>query len=124
MSRMLVIWLFLSLSFSACSGRKRIPANILSPQKMETIMSDILLAEGYAESYLYSDSSRTRLSWMNEEADKVLAIHKVSQKTFRESYAFYKSRPDIFKVVIDTINNRSLRNRENIYDRTKRDKIE
>ncbi len=113
--------LFLMLS---CNGRKHIPSGILEPEKMEKVMHDVLVAEGYAESYLYKDSSKTKVEWMNRELDKVLAIHKVSQETFMKSYDFYKDRPDLFKPIADTMNEKSQRNRERVFDRTIRETLE
>jgi len=74
--------LLLLLVLVSCTGRKRIPKGVLPPDKMEKVLYDVLLAEGYAESYLYADSSMSKEAWMNKEMDKVLAIHKVSQETF------------------------------------------
>ena len=108
----------------SCTGRKRIPSGVLKQDQMIEVMSDILLAEGFSESYLYPDSTRKKEDWMNEEGDKVLAIHHVSKETFMKSYAFYRSRPDMFKVVTDTLYNRSLRNRERIMDPKQRKKME
>jgi len=117
-----VFLLFLILV--SCTGRKRIPKGVLPPDKMEKVLYDVLLAEGYAESYLYADTTQTKEDWVIKEMDKVLAIHKVSQETFMKSYDFYKSRPDMLKVIADTMNAKSQRNREKIYDRTYRKKLE
>ena len=116
--------LLLLLVLVSCTGRKRIPKGVLPPDKMEKVLYDVLLAEGYAESYLYADSSMTKEAWMNKEMDKVLAIHKVSQETFMKSYDFYKDRPDMLKVIADTMNAKSQRNREKVYDRTYRKNLE
>ena len=118
---MSLVLLFVMLS---CTGRKHIPSGILKPDKMEKVLYDVIVAEGYAESYLFKDSSKTKVEWMNQEVDKVLAIHKVSQETFMKSYDFYKSRPDLFKPIADSMNEKSQRNRERVFDKTIRETLE
>jgi len=41
-----------------------------------------------------------------------------------KSYDFYKDRPDMLKVIADTMNAKSQRNREKVYDRTYRKNLE
>ena len=123
MRRLLPVFLLL-LVLVSCTGRKSVPKGVLPPDQMEKVLYDVILAEGYAESYLYADSSMSKEEWMNKEMDKVLAIHKVSQETFMKSYDFYKKRPDMFKVIADTMNAKSQRNREKIYDKTYRKNLE
>ena len=124
MNRMKLMPVILLLFMLSCSGRQYIPSGVLKPEKMEKVMYDVILAEGFAESYLFIDSSRTKEEWMNRELDTVLAIHKVSQETFMKSYDFYKKRPDLLKPIIDTINEKSQRNRERVYDRSIRKTLE
>ena len=115
--------MFLFLIFS-CTGRNRIPSGVLKPDKMEKVMYDVILAEGFAESFLFKDSSRTKEDWVNEEMDKVLAIHSVSQETFMKSYDFYKNRPDLLKPITDTMNAINQRNKDRVFNRDLRKILE
>ena len=124
MNRLILMLMILFLFMQSCTGRKSIPSDVLKPDKMSKVLYDVLVAEGYTESYLYKDSSRTKEDRMNEELDKVLAIHKVSQETFMKSYDFYKNRPDLFKVITDSLNEKSQRNRERVFDKTIRQTLE
>jgi Domain of unknown function (DUF4296) len=119
-------WLFpllLMLVFS-CTGRNTIPSGILKQDQMEKVLYDVIIAEGYAETFLYKDSSQNKEYWMNGQLDKVLAIHKVSQETFMKSYDFYKNRPDLLKPIMDTMDAKSRRNRDKIYDKELRQTLE
>jgi hypothetical protein len=118
-----VLPLLLIFIFS-CTGRKHIPSGILKPDQMEQVLYDVVIAEGYAETFLYKDSSQNKEYWMNEQLDKVLAIHKVSQETFMKSYDFYKNRPDLLKPITDTMDAKSRRNRDKIYDKELRQTLE
>jgi hypothetical protein len=119
-------WLFpllLMLVFS-CTGRNTIPPGVLNQDQMEKVLYDVIIAEGYTETFLYKDSSQNKEFWMNGQLDKVLAIHKVSQETFMKSYDFYKNRPDLLKPIMDTMDAKSRRNRDKIYDKELRQTLE
>jgi hypothetical protein len=55
--------------------------------------------------------------------NKVLAVQDVTQDQVRKSLDFYKTRPDLFKVIIDSINARAQRNRDRIYDMEKKKRL-
>jgi Domain of unknown function (DUF4296) len=102
------------LCFS-CSNRKQIPSNILGQEAMVKILFDIALAEEFAISYKVKDPKIDKDSAIALEVDKVFKIHKISQEKFRTSYEFYKSRPDLFRVIVDTVYSRSLRERGKLF---------
>jgi hypothetical protein len=106
---------FLLLVFS-CKSRDRVPEGVLGTREMEKVMTDVLMSESFAESYLLLDTTKKRDEWFTGELNKALAIQDVSQDQFRKSLDYYKTRPDLFKVIIDTINARALRNRDKVYD--------
>jgi hypothetical protein len=104
----------------SCGNRDKVPADVFGQDKMGKVFTDILLAESFAEGYLLIDTTRTRDEAFTGELNKVLAIHKISQEEFQRSLSFYKSRPDLYKVIIDTAYNRAQRNRDHIYDEQKK----
>lgn len=111
MKRML---LFVSISFiAACSSSAS--KDVLSVDKMQVVMTDMLLAEGFTENFLVNDSSKTRDEWFSQEYSKVMAIHNISQDQFHKSLNFYKKRPDLLKVIIDTVYQRGQRMRDASY---------
>ena len=108
------VFIFLAVS---CSQSDKIPDHILSQEQMVGVFSDIALAEGYVDAYYTSDSLKVKDSILTSEVDKVLRIHNIDQKKFRESYDFYKTHPVLFRVVVDTANARAQRNRDKLYNR-------
>jgi Domain of unknown function (DUF4296) len=120
---MRVIALLFTFIILSCGSNDKVPKDVLEPQKMERVMTDILMAESFSESYLLLDTTKKRDEWFTGELNKVLAINQISQDQFRKSMDFYKSRPDIFKVIIDSINAKGQRNRDKIYDMQKRTRI-
>jgi hypothetical protein len=117
---MRVMALLLIFAILSCGSNNRVPKDVLEPRKMERVMTDILMAESFSESYLLIDTTKQRDDWFTGELNKVLAINNITQDQFRKSMDFYKSRPDIFKVIIDSINARGQRNRDRIYDMQKK----
>jgi hypothetical protein len=120
---MRVMALLLMIFMISCGSNDKVPKDILEPKKMERVMTDILMAESFSESYLLLDTTKKRDVWFTGELNKVLAINQVSQDQFRRSMEFYKSRPDIFKVIIDSINAKGQRNRDKIYDIQKKARL-
>jgi hypothetical protein len=117
---MRVMALLLIFAIISCGSNDKVPKDVLEPRKMERVMTDILMAESFSESYLLIDTTKKRDEWFTGELNKVLAINHITQDQFRKSMDFYKSRPDIFKVIIDSINARGQRNRDRIYDMQKK----
>jgi hypothetical protein len=107
----------------SCGQRDKVPADVFGPDKMGKVLKDVLLAESFAEGYLLMDTTRTRDEVFSGELNKVLAIQKISPAEFRRSLNFYKSRPDLYKVLIDTAYNRAQRNRDHVYDEQKKQRL-
>lgn len=118
----LIVLILLVFAFS-CGRKDEVPEGVLEPAKMEKVMTDLLMSESFAESYLLIDTSKKRDEWFSGELNKVLAIQDVTQDQVRKSINFYKTRPDLFKVIIDSINARAQRNRDKVYDMEKRKRI-
>ena len=118
----LIILILLIFAFS-CGRKDKVPEGVLEPAKMEKVMTDLLMSESFAESYLLIDTSKKRDEWFTGELNKVLALQDVTQDQVRKSLDFYKTRPDLFKVIIDSINARAQRNRDKVYDMEKRKRI-
>src|SRR4030095_6379681 len=108
-------FVFVSFICLSCSNRKEIPSNILVPEQMGKVLFDIALAEEFASTYIAKDPGVNKDSAISIEVDKVMKIHKISQERFRESYDFYKTRPDVLKEIVDSVYARAMRERANLY---------
>jgi len=103
--------------FFSCNAG--VPSGILKPKEMEDVLMDMALVDSFAENVRNLNSTDKRTEWLSIEADKVLAIKKIEKKKFLNSYQFYKSRPDLLKVIVDTMNNKLQRNKDKIYNAAK-----
>jgi hypothetical protein len=82
---------------------------------MSAILFDISMAEGHVENAYFRDSAKSRDSILKIELDRVLLIHNVSQSNFLSSYQFYKSRPHLYKTMVDTLQARTQRDQQKMY---------
>ena len=106
---------FVILSLGSCSRSRSIPSDVLDKEEMGRVLFDIGMAEGHVEVYMYRDSAKSKDSLLRTELDRVLAIHGVGQEEFLRSYRFYKSRPILFKEIVDTLQARSQRDPQKMY---------
>jgi hypothetical protein len=97
---------FLFLIFG-CNTGNDIPKGILPPVKMQHIMWDMLQADGFASYSL--DTMMRKPAKRMELYSTVLTTHKISQEAFRKNIQFYESRPDLLKVVLDSLQQMALR---------------
>jgi hypothetical protein len=88
----------------SCGSDKSIPSGVLPLAKMQEVVWDLMRADQFVVSFaLPHDSS------LNKEAEKikwynrVLAIHRVSEQQFKESFRYYQTRPDLVAIMMDSI---------------------
>jgi hypothetical protein len=109
----------LTLMFWSCSGIGFNSVDVIGKDRMANILYDIALAEAFVETYQLKDSALNKDSALQKEIDLVLKYHAVEPSRFSKSYQFYQQHPKDFKILIDTANERAIRNRENSYSRRK-----
>ncbi len=67
-------------------------------------MWDMIQADQFSKQFLLKDSAKSNVKIETMKLyDEVFQIHHVSKDEFQKSYQFYISRPDIFKVIMDSI---------------------
>ena len=106
----LIGWMLLMLM--ACSDNRRIPSNIMQPEKFQAVLTDVLLADGLSLERSFKD---TAIKITDENAKyflKVFELHAVSKNDFMKSYNFYLQRPDLLRVITDSIS--SVLNQRNL----------
>ena len=101
-------FIILSFVIIACSEGK-VPKNVLSQQKMEAVLWDVLLADQTAEYYIQKDSSINALEKHAGLYQQLFQIHKISKEDFKRSLQFYEGHPQLLKPVLDSLQKRSER---------------
>lgn len=108
------IVLIMAFGVAACS-RNRVPSNIIQPHEMGNMLFEISMAEEFVNSFIAKDSSRDKEVEIRKEYQKIFLLHKVTEAQFKKSYGFYKSHPVIFKTMMDSLNARAQRERNELY---------
>src|SRR5687768_8943172 len=116
---MKVIILFLmTFLMVACTNTAKVPEGIIPKKKMEVILWDIIQAERFNALFQIKDSaSQNILLERFKLYEQVFAIHKTSKEDFIKSYKYYLSRPDIAKVIFDSMTVKAERRKAESYKR-------
>ena len=104
MIRSLPVILLAFIIFS-CSGKNKIPKDILSQPKMEAVLWDMISADEFVAGYvLPKDPSMDKKQESIKLYDEIYRIHKTNQEQFEKSLSFYQSHPSLLMDVLDSIN--------------------
>jgi len=79
-----------------------IPKNVIPPEKMEKILFDIHVAEGYATGITNQDSSKKIAAALYKGIYKKFEIDSVG---YNRSMDYYYKHPDIMKLMYENISN-------------------
>lgn len=87
-----------------CQSRQDVPSDILSTDKMEKVLFDMLRSGHMVNNFILSkDSSinkeQAQIEWLN----KVLTFHAVSEQQFKKSFSYYQQHPELMAKVMDSI---------------------
>lgn len=95
----------------SCSEKNKVPDDILKPDKMRMVLTDILIADVYNNERALRDTS-VKLPEGNAALFlKVFQLHQITRNEFTHSYNFYLKRPDLLKPITDSIS--AVINRKN-----------
>jgi len=107
MKKALLLLGFGILVFS-CNNKSETPEKLLSRDKMEDILWDLMRADLFINNYmLVKDTGLDKKKQGIELYSQILKLHKVSQDQFRESFLYYRSQPDELKVLMDSLSHHS-----------------
>lgn len=115
-----VISILAVLFFASCSQKNKIPKGIIAQQKMRTIMWDLMRSDEFINNFLLKDSSVDRKKESIFLYEQVFKLHEINQEQFKKSLAFYQSRPDLLKVITDSLHIDEKKAMESQYNSEKR----
>jgi hypothetical protein len=100
--RFFLFIILIILSFG-CIRNNKVPKDVIPQNQMRKIMWDLMRADAYVTDFIMKDSIRDKKAESAKLYEKIFEIHATTQETFKKSLAFYQSRPDLFKVVSDSL---------------------
>lgn len=99
-----LVILFAIFVFTACKGKNKIPADVLTQKKMQAVMWDMMRADHFLTDYVFSkDPKLDKTEESFKYYQQIFAIHQTNTEQFRKSYSFYTSHPALFKVIMDSL---------------------
>ncbi len=100
--------LFFSFFFAGCKSRNKIPKKILPQTKMEAVLFDMIRADKFLTDFVFiKDTSLNKDTSSIKLYQQIFRIHHISKQEFQQSFSFYRSHPDLFKTVLDSLYARS-----------------
>ena len=101
---------------TACTDKKSIPSGVLPQPRMEKVLWDMIVADRYATQFIMRDTTKKDITQETFRLySQVFAINDITREEFVKSYKFYMTRPDLSKVIFDTILQRANRLKEESY---------
>ena len=101
-----ILFFFAFLIIISCTSKGKIPGDILAPQKMVSILWDMMRADEFVLNYTRRDSTTSLKDKSTRLYTEVFKIHKISRARFEKSIDFYNLHPDLFKIVLDSLENK------------------
>ena len=95
----------LSFLFQSCIDKDKIPVNVLSKKNMQSVLWDLMRADEYVADYGGKDSTLNKKEKSIELYEQVFRIHNITRNEFQKSLDFYQGRPDLLKIILDSITN-------------------
>ena len=97
------LFIILIISNFACIRDNKVPKDIIPQNQMRKIMWDLMRADAYVTDFVMKDSTRDKKTESAKLYEKIFDIHATSQEAFKKSLVFYQNRPDLFKVISDSL---------------------
>jgi hypothetical protein len=88
---------------ASCSPDRKLPDGIIPQQQMRLIIWDLIRADEYINNFVAQSNKADLKTERLILYEQIFKLHHVNQQQFRKSLAFYQSRPDLFKVIADSL---------------------
>ncbi|WP_276500457.1 DUF4296 domain-containing protein [Terrimonas pollutisoli] len=108
MRKFLLVGLIFPIVFS-CSNKDKLPAGILSRQKMREVVWDMSRTAEFLNGFVFNkDSSIDKIAESEKWYNKVYQLHKTTKKEFERSYSYYQSHPDLMRELLDSLSKKTM----------------
>ena len=97
------LFIILIISNFACIRDNKVPKDVIPQNQMRKIMWDLMRADAYVTDFVMKDSTLDKKTESAKLYEKIFDIHATSWEAFKKSLSFYQDRPDLFKVISDSL---------------------
>lgn len=88
---------------AGCADQQRVPKSVVQPERMQSVMWDVFLAEAWAKRLANQDSTVVLSDVTKELTLAALKTHQLDEKTFFKSYQWYVNHPQVFQPLLDSL---------------------
>jgi hypothetical protein len=89
---------------TGCKNNNKATAGIIPQNKMQAILWDMMRADQFLAVFvLNKDSSLNKTSESIKFYNKIFDIHHITKEQFSNSFSYYKTHPDLFKLIMDSL---------------------
>lgn len=103
------ILFFVLFLLTSCKGDSNAPDDILEPDKMQTVLWDVIKADAFTAEFIKKDTLKNATDENLKLQQQIFAIHKISKDDFYKSYEYYQNNPIQFKILLDSMITRAER---------------
>lgn len=108
------LFYFLIVLLLISCGSEKVPKHILSVNDMSKIMWDMMKVDEYYLRMTAKDTLNLKIKENIRLYEQVFSSYGINRKKFYDSYQYYEAHPKQFKILIDSIDAVSSREREMI----------
>ena len=98
------IFFMLGFILFSCSGKNKVPAEIIQQKEMQNILWDVIRAQAFSGEMARKDSTINEVAETKILTQKVFEIHNITSSAFDQSYAWYTSHPEMMRIIFDSMN--------------------
>lgn len=108
-----IVFIFFVLLY-ACSGKGKVPENVIEQEKFQAILKDVIIADALSTERSFKDTAVKIPDANAAYFLKVFEMHGVTKNQFMVSYNYYLTRPDVLKVMTDSVSAQLSRKSERL----------
>lgn len=98
------IFFMAGLILFSCSGKNKVPVEIIQQKEMQNILWDVIRAQALSGEMARKDSTINEVAETKILTQKVFEIHKITSSAFDQSYSWYTSHPEMMRIIFDSMN--------------------
>jgi len=103
-----VACIFFTVLVGSCSAeKKQVPDEVLAPARMQAVLWEMIRADVFVRDHLAPDSLQQPKSF--GIYNDIFRRHGTTREQFRESLTYYRRHPDLFKPLLDSLEQRQKR---------------
>jgi hypothetical protein len=87
----------------SCSGKNKIPPEIIQQKEMQNILWDVIRAQALSAEMARKDSTINEVAETKILTQKVFEIHHTTSSAFDQSYSWYTGHPEMMRIIFDSM---------------------